>query len=302
MALPSVPAEDGLTAYFRDVWKFPMLEQEEECSLAVRWRDEGDMEAAHKLVTSHLRLVAKIAVRYRGYGLPLSDLVAEGNIGLMKAVKKFDPERGFRLSTYAMWWIRASITEYVLRSWSLVKTGTLAAQKKLFFSLNKLRKTLKVTDNAELAPRDVTYIARQMNVPEQDVVDISRRLSVKDMSLNAPVSKDEGAAELRDILADGGPTPEAVVAEREEGGLRRTFLEEALEGLSERDRHIFTERRLKDQPVTLEELGVHYGISRERIRQLEARAFDRVKKAVLEAARRVGEGVPELPALSAPVG
>ncbi len=287
LRLPAVPMDGGLSRYFREVWTFPILEPEEEYMLAQRWRDHGDTDAAHKLVTSHLRLVAKMAMKYRGYGLPMADLVSEGNIGLMKAVKKFEPERGFRLSTYAMWWIRAAITEYILRSWSMVKLGTIAAQKKLFFSLRKLKNKLKIMDTGELKPDEVTKLARAMDVPEKEIIDMNRRLAARDVSLNTPLSDDEGM-EFQDTLVDASPSPEALTGEGEERGLRRSYLNQALATLPERDRHIFIERRLKDDPPTLEELGKHYGVSRERIRQLEVRAFDKVKAAVVSAAAAAG--------------
>ncbi len=290
LRLPAVPMDGGLSRYFREVWTFPILEPEEEYMLAQRWRDHGDTDAAHKLVTSHLRLVAKMAMKYRGYGLPMADLVSEGNIGLMKAVKKFEPERGFRLSTYAMWWIRAAITEYILRSWSMVKLGTIAAQKKLFFSLRKLKNKMKIMDTGELKPHEVTKLARAMDVPEKEIIDMNRRLAARDVSLNTPLSDDEGM-EFQDTLVDGKPSPEALAGDREELDQRRRYLEQALATLPERERHIFTERHLKDDPVTLEVLGKHYGVSRERIRQLEVRAFDKVQAAVVSAA--AAEGGPE---------
>lgn len=283
LRLPAVPMDGGLSRYFREVWTFPILEPDEEYNLALRWRDHGDTDAAHQLVTSHLRLVAKMAMKYRGYGLPMADLVSEGNIGLMKAVKKFEPERGFRLSTYAMWWIRAAITEYVLRSWSMVKLGTIAAQKKLFFSLRKLKNKLKIMDTGELRPDDVAKLARAMDVPEKEIIDMNRRLAARDVSLNAPLSDDGEGMEFQDTLVDSNPSPEALTGEGEEMSLRRGYLNRALATLPERERHIFTERRLKEDPPTLEELGKHYGVSRERIRQLEVRAFDKVQAAVVSA-------------------
>jgi len=279
-SLPAVPVEGGLSRYFREVWSFPMLEKEEEQMLAVRWRDKGDTEAAHKLVTSHLRLVAKIAMKYRGYGLPVADLVSEGNIGLMKAVKKFDPGLGFRLSTYAMWWIRASITEYILKSWSMVKLGTVASQKKLFFSLRNLKGRLNILDSGELTPDQAQQLSDTMGVSADEIIHMNRRLSTRDLSLNAPLSNDEEGIEFQDTLVDNSPSPESRFAEAEELGHRSAILRQALKALPERERHIFTERRLKDDPKTLEELGKEYGISRERIRQLEVRAFDKVQKAV----------------------
>ena len=280
--LPFVPVEGGLAAYFREIWRFPVLEADEEFRLAKSWYDDGDVEAAHKLVTSHLRLVAKIAMSFRGYGLPVADLVSEGNIGLMKAVKKFEPDRGFRLSTYAMWWIRAAITEHILRSWSLVKMGTVAAQKKLFFSLRKLKSRLKIVDNGELEPAQAALLASKLNVSEREIIDMNRRMSTRDVSLNAPVSDDD-AVEFQDTLVDDTPNPEALTAEREERDYRMGLLNTAMATLPDRERHIFVERRLKDDPVTLEELGNEYGISRERVRQLEVRAFDKVKRAMAAA-------------------
>ena len=280
LSVSAVPQEGSLSQYFTEAWKFPMLEAEEEFMLAQRWREHGDIEAAHKLVTSHLRLVCKIATGYRGYGLPLADLISEGNIGLMKAVKKFEPERGFRLSTYAMWWVRAAITEFVLRSWSMVKMGTVAAQKKLFFSLRKVKSQLKIIDNGELTPQQTEQLSDAMNVSEDDVVMMNRRLSSRDVSLNAPVS-DEETMEFQDTLVAESPSPEALLADSEELGERKLLLKKALETLPERERHILTERQMIEEPQTLEELGKHYGISRERIRQLEARAMEKVKAAVM---------------------
>jgi len=280
LSVPAVPQEGSLSQYFTEAWKFPMLEAEEEFMLAQRWREHGDIEAAHKLVTSHLRLVCKIATGYRGYGLPLADLISEGNIGLMKAVKKFEPERGFRLSTYAMWWVRAAITEFVLRSWSMVKMGTVAAQKKLFFSLRKVKSQLKIIDNGELTPQQTEQLSDAMNVSEDDVVMMNRRLSSRDVSLNAPVS-DEETMEFQDTLVAESPSPEALLADSEELGERKLLLKKALETLPERERHILTERQMIEEPQTLEELGKHYGISRERIRQLEVRAMEKVKAAVM---------------------
>ncbi len=281
ISLPTVTDEGGLARYFREVWTFPILEKEEEQMLAVRWRDDGDVDAAHKLVTSHLRLVAKIAMGYRGYGLPVADLISEGSIGLMKAVKKFDPDRGFRLSTYAIWWIKASITEYILKSWSLVKMGTVASQKKLFFSLRRLKGQLKILDNGELSPEQAKRISDALGTSEDDVVQMNRRLHARDYSLNTPLSQTEdGGAEFQDTLVDERQTPEAAVAGRQEHSFRSKLLAKALAKLPERERHILTERRLKDDPVTLEELGEHFGISRERVRQLEVRAFDKLQKMI----------------------
>lgn len=284
LSLPPVPVDSGLSHYFREIWGFPILEPEEEYMLAKRWREHEDFDAAHMLVTSHLRLVAKIAMKYRGYGLPVADLVSEGNIGLMRAVKKFEPDRGFRLSTYAMWWIKAAITEYILKSWSMVKMGTVAAQKKLFFSLRKVKGRLKILDNGELNPDEVDKLSEILGVPEDEIIHMNRRMAFRDASLNAPVSDDE-SLEFQDTLVDERPGPEAQVADAEELGYRRALLEGALETLPERERHILTERRLKDEPSTLEQLGVQYGISRERVRQLEVRAFEKLQKTMLSAQR-----------------
>ncbi|HEY9079809.1 RNA polymerase sigma factor RpoH [Magnetovibrio sp.] len=279
--LPTSIAESGLARYFKEAWSYPVLEAKEERTLAERWRDEGDVDAAHTLVTSHLRLVVKIAMSYRGYGLPVADLVSEGNIGLMKAVKKFEPERGFRLSTYAMWWIKAAITEYVLRSWSMVKMGTVAAQKKLFFSLRRHKQRLGIQDTGELNPDQAKLLSEELNVKADEIVNMNRRLASKDLSLNAPVGQDEGSTvEFQDQLEYEGASPEEVLADGEMRGLQHEMLQSAIASLDVRERHIFIERRLKDNPVTLEELGQHYGISRERVRQLEARAFDKVQKAM----------------------
>lgn len=281
MNVPTLSSEGGLSRYLREIWQFPILEKDQEYMLAYRLRDEGDVSAAHDLVTSHLRLVAKIAMGYRGYGLPVSDLISEGNIGLMKAVKKFDPDRGFRLSTYAIWWIKASITEYVLKSWSMVKMGTVASQKKLFFSLRRIKSQLKIHDNGELSDEQAGRISEAVGVTETEVQHMNRRLYSRDLSLNAPMSNaDEGSAEFQDSLVDNRPSPESLVGEREELSIRSAMLERALSELPERERHILIERRLKDDPVTLEELGTEYGISRERIRQLEVRAFDKLQKLI----------------------
>jgi RNA polymerase sigma-32 factor len=282
-SLPVVPSENGLSRYFREIWQFPILEAEEEYMLAQRLREHGDIDAAHKLVTSHLRLVAKMAMKYRGYGLPVSDLMAEGNIGLMKAVKKFEPERGFRLATYAIWWIKAAMTEYVLRSWSLVRMGTMAAQKKMFFNLRRLKTRLDILDSGELSPDEARALAEGLDVSEKEVVDMNRRISSRDTSLNTPIGEDEGM-EFQDTLVDDSPSPEALTIKGHESTYRRGLLKRAMEVLNDREKHIFIERRLKEDPVTLEQLGVHYGISRERIRQLEARAFEKVSNAVREAA------------------
>jgi RNA polymerase sigma-32 factor len=288
--LPEVTVEGGLSRYFQEVWKFPMLEPEEEYMLAQRYHTRGDTDAAHRLVTSHLRLVAKIAMKYKGYGLPMADLVSEGSIGLMKAVKKFEPERGFRLSTYAMWWIKAAITEHILKSWSLVKMGTVASQKKLFFSLRKMKARLKIIDTGELTDAQAGEIAVATKLSVEDVKNMNRRLSARDYSLNATVTEDE-TVEYVDTLVDGRPTPEAQLAAREDFGAKDNLLQDAIATLPERERAIFMERHLSEDPKTLEQLGSVYGVSRERIRQLEARAFEKVKKAVLNAA---GENAPDL--------
>jgi RNA polymerase sigma-32 factor len=283
LALPASPVEGGLAQYFREAWRFPILGAEEEYMLAKRWREHDDVDAAHTLVTSHLRLVAKIAMKYRGYGLPVADLVSEGNIGLMKAVRKFEPDLGFRLSTYAIWWIKAAITEYVLRSWSLVKMGTVAAQKKLFFSLRRIKGQMKIMDDGDLDPEQATRLAKALNVSEGEVIAMNARMSSRDLSLNAPMTKDGEPTEFLDTLVDERPSPEAMVAEEEERTQRRGFLDRALTTLPKRERHIFVERRLKDEPSTLEVLGEVYGISRERVRQLEVRAFEKVKREMESA-------------------
>jgi RNA polymerase sigma-32 factor len=283
--LPSLYGDSGLSRYLNEIKVFPILTVDEEFMLAERYIKSDDNEAAHKLVTSHLRLVAKIAMQYRGYGLPVADLISEGNIGLMKAVKKFEPERGFRLSTYAMWWIKASVTEYVLKTWSLVKMGTMAAQKKLFFSLRKAKRRLEIIDNSDINPEQAKLLSQQFSLPEKDIVHMNSRMTIRDQSLNAPVSwSEDGSIELQDTLVDSSPLPEAIVADRQEAEIRSDFLKAALDDLPERERDIFIERRLKDDPITLEEIGKGYGISRERVRQLENRAFEKVKNAIHEKA------------------
>ena len=281
--LPTVPSNGGLSRYFQEVWNYPLLEKDEEYMLARSYAEHGDTDAAHKLVTSHLRLVAKIALGYRGYGLPVSDLVSEGSIGLMKAVKKFDPERGFRLSTYAMWWIRASITEYVLRSWSMVKLGTMAAQKKLFFSLRKMKNSLNIMDNGDLTPAQLTELSEAMNVSEVEINSMNRRLMARDTSLNAPLSQEDETTEFQDTLISETPSPEVISADSQELSFRRKLLKDAMANLNEREQDIITERRLSEDPVTLDELGKRYGISRERVRQLEARAFEKISIAINKA-------------------
>jgi RNA polymerase sigma-32 factor len=256
-----------------------MLAADEEYMLAKRWKEHGDVDAVHKMVTSHLRLVAKIAMGYRGYGLPIAELISEGNVGMMQAVKRFEPEKGFRLSTYAMWWIRASIQEYILYSWSLVKMGTTAAQKKLFFNLRRLKGQIKEIDDGDLAPESVKQIATTLAVSEDDVVQMNRRMSGGDQSLNAPMRQD-GEAEWQDWLVDDSDTQDIVVAEADELDHRRSMLEAAMATLTERERHIFTERRLRDDPVTLEDLSNDFGVSRERVRQIEVRAFEKVQRAI----------------------
>jgi RNA polymerase sigma-32 factor len=283
--LPSLYGDSGLSRYLNEIKVFPILTASEEFMLADRYIKYDDSEAAHKLVTSHLRLVAKIAMQYRWYGLPVADLISEGNIGLMKAVKKFEPERGFRLSTYAMWWIKASVTEYVLKTWSLVKMGTMAAQKKLFFSLRKAKRRLEIIDSSDINPEQAKLLAQQFRLSEKDIVHMNSRMTIRDQSLNAPVSwSEDGSIEVQDTLVDGGPLPEAIVADREEAEIRSGFLKAALDDLPERERDIFIERRLKDDPVTLEKIGKGYGISRERVRQLENRAFEKVQRIIHEKA------------------
>ncbi|HRJ61735.1 MAG TPA: RNA polymerase sigma factor RpoH, partial [Azospirillaceae bacterium] len=269
--------------YLQEIRRFPMLQPEEEFMLAKAWREHGDSKAAHKLVTSHLRLVAKIAMGYRGYGLPLSELISEGNVGMMQAVKRFEPDRGFRLATYAMWWVRAAIQEYILHSWSLVKIGTTAAQKKLFFNLRRLKGQMQAIDDGDLSPEHVNKIATTLDVSEQEVVDMNRRLASPDHSLNAPLRVD-GEGEWQDWLEDERANQEIVLADQEESGKRRKLLVDAMKGLNERERDILAERRLRDNPTTLEDLSQKYGISRERVRQIEVRAFEKLQKAVRNAA------------------
>ncbi len=275
--------EGNLSRYLQEIRKFPMLAPEEEYTLAKNFRDRDDLDAANKLVTSHLRLVAKIAMGYRGYGLPIGELISEGNVGMMQAVKRFDPDRGFRLATYAMWWIRAAIQEYILHSWSLVKMGTTAAQKKLFFNLRKLKGQMQAIEEGDLSPENVRKIAQDLDVAEADVVSMNRRLSSPDHSLNAPVRID-GEGEWQDWLVDERDDQETELAEREELGRRRGLLTQALKSLNERERHILTQRRLQENPVTLEDLSQHYGISRERVRQIEVRAFEKLQKSMRNAA------------------
>jgi RNA polymerase sigma-32 factor len=278
-ALPILTAESGLTRYLEEIRRFPMLEPQEEYMLAKSWREHGDREAAHRLVTSHLRLVAKIAMGYRGYGLPIAEVISEGNVGLMQAVKRFEPEKGFRLATYAMWWIKASIQEYILRSWSLVKMGTTANQKKLFFNLRKAKSKISALEEGDMRPDQVKLIAKRLGVGEQDVIDMNRRLG-GDASLNTPIREDGDSGEWQDWLVDDAPSQERILAENEELDNRRRALGEALNVLNERERRIFEARRLSEDPITLEQLAVEFGVSRERVRQIEVRAFEKVQNAV----------------------
>jgi RNA polymerase sigma-32 factor len=281
-AVPALSGEQSLNRYLAEIKKYPVLTAEQEYMLAKRYAEHEDPEAAAQLVSSHLRLVAKIAMGYRGYGLPVSDLISEGNVGLMQGVKKFEPDRGFRLATYAMWWIKASIQEYILRSWSLVKMGTTAAQKKLFFNLRRMKKQLEAYDDTDLSPDDVTKIATDLGVPEQEVVNMNRRMMMGgDGSLNTPMRNgEEGSGEWQDWLTDDRPLQDEVVADAEEADVRHEMLVEAMKSLNEREQHILTERRLTEKPQTLEELSQVYDVSRERIRQIEVRAFEKLQKAM----------------------
>ena len=300
-SLPIITAESGLGRYLDEIRRFPMLEPQEEFMLAERWRAHGDRVAAHKLVTSHLRLVAKIAMGYRGYGLPIAEVISEGNVGLMQAVKRFEPEKGFRLATYAMWWIKAAIQEYILRSWSLVKMGTTANQKKLFFNLRKAKSRISALDEGDMRPDQVKLIAKRLGVTEQDVIDMNRRLS-GDASLNAPIREDGDSGEWQDWLMDDRDSQEATLAASEELDNRRAALSDALEVLNDRERRIFEARRLTDEPVTLEDLAVEFGVSRERVRQIEVRAFEKVQKvvknrvAVMEASAARAAAAPPMAA------
>jgi RNA polymerase sigma-32 factor len=278
-ALPIMTAEGGLTRYLEEIRRFPMLEPQQEFMLAKSWREHGDRDAAHKLVTSHLRLVAKIAMGYRGYGLPISEVVSEGNVGLMQAVKRFEPDKGFRLATYAMWWIKASIQEYILRSWSLVKMGTTANQKKLFFNLRKAKSKISALEEGDMRPDQVKIIAKRLGVTEQDVVDMNRRLG-GDASLNTPIREDGDAGEWQDWLVDDHASQESTLAATEELDNRKRALTDALSVLNDRERRIFEARRLAEEPVTLEDLAAEFQVSRERVRQIEVRAFEKVQKAV----------------------
>ncbi|MDD9977192.1 MAG: RNA polymerase sigma factor RpoH [Boseongicola sp.] len=287
--LPAPSPEGGLNRYLQEIRKFPMLEQEQEYMLAKRWVEDQDTEAAHTLVTSHLRLAAKIAMGYRGYGLPQAEVISEANVGLMQAVKRFDPEKGFRLATYAMWWIRASIQEYILRSWSLVKLGTTSAQKKLFFNLRKAKARIGALEDGDLRPEHVERIANDLNVTEEEVISMNRRLSGGDASLNATISADgEGAAQWQDWLEDEDADQAGDYAEHDELEVRRELLAEAMGVLNEREQDILTQRRLQDSPITLEELSGQYDVSRERIRQIEVRAFEKLQKKMQELAKEKG--------------
>jgi RNA polymerase sigma-32 factor len=291
--LPAPSPEQGLNRYLQEIRKFPMLEPEQEYMLAKRWVDHQDTEAAHQLVTSHLRLAAKIAMGYRGYGLPQAEVISEANVGLMQAVKRFDPEKGFRLATYAMWWIRASIQEYILRSWSMVKLGTTSAQKKLFFNLRKAKAKLGALEEGDLRPENVRLIADRLGVTEAEVISMNRRMAGSDASLNATVGSDgEGTTQWQDWLEDEDANQAEDYAEREELEARRELLESALDVLNDRERDILLQRRLQDQPVTLEELSEQYDVSRERIRQIEVRAFEKLQKRMRELARQKGMLIP----------
>jgi RNA polymerase sigma-32 factor len=284
--IPSLGGEASLNRYLSEIRKFPLLTAEEEYMLAKRFQEHGDPEAAERLVTSHLRLVAKIAMGFRGYGLPVSELISEGNIGLMQGVKKFEPDRGFRLATYAMWWIRASIQEFILRSWSLVKIGTTAAQKKLFFNLRRMKNNLEAFEDGDLRPEDVKKIATDLGVTEAEVVSMNRRMAMGgDTSLNVSMN-DDGEGQWQDWLADEGPLQDEAIGDSQERVRRHAMLAEAMDDLNEREKHILTERRLIEEPKTLEELSQVYGVSRERVRQIEVRAFDKLQKAMMRIAQR----------------
>ena len=284
--IPSISNEGNFAPYMEQIKKFPLLEAKEEYMLAKAWKNQGDVKAAHKLVTSHLRLVAKIASGYRGYGLPLSDLISEGNIGMMHAVKRFEPEKGFRLATYAMWWIKASIQEYILRSWSLVKIGTTAAQKKLFFNLKKIKSKISAIEDGDLTPDQVDIIATELSVPHKEVISMNRRISGSDYSLNSPVT-DDSSGEWQDWLEDDTQNQEASFADTEEYLIKKNILSDSLEYLNERERDIISERQLSENPLTLEELSNRYGVSRERIRQIEAKAFEKLQTKMTEKAKDI---------------
>jgi RNA polymerase sigma-32 factor len=296
-SLPTVPLEgSGLSRYLEEIRRFPMLEPGEEYMLAKRWREDDDVQAAHTLVTSHLRLVAKIAMGYRGYGLPMNEIISEGNVGLMQAVKRFEPDRGFRLATYAMWWIRAAIQEYILHSWSLVKLGTTAAQKKLFFNLRRLKSQMQAIEEGDLSPEAVKKIAETLAVTEDDVISMNRRLDGPDHSLNATL-RAESDMEWQDWLVDERATQDTLIAEDDELEHRRELLAGAMHVLNDREKHILTERRLKENPTTLEDLSTEYGISRERVRQIEVRAFEKLQKAIrgMEATRTAEAAAAQIP-------
>ena len=303
MAKGNIPVfqsgDGGLTRYLEEIRRFPMLEPQQEYMLAKRYLEHGDRDAAHKLVTSHLRLVAKIAMGYRGYGLPIGEVISEGNVGLMQAVKRFEPEKGFRLATYAMWWIKASIQEYILRSWSLVKMGTTANQKRLFFNLRKVKGQISALDEGDLRPEQVKAISEKLGVPEEDVISMNRRLS-GDSSLNAPLRADaDGSGQWQDWLVDDSPGQEERLAESEEADNRRQLLRNAMDVLNERERRIFEARRLAEDPITLEELSAEFGVSRERVRQIEVRAFEKVQKAVKKGAKELERPRVEIEAAAA---
>ena len=284
--IPAISNEGNLNSYMEQIKKFPLLEVKEEYMLATAWKNQGDVKAAHKLVTSHLRLVAKIASGYRGYGLPISDLISEGNIGMMHAVKRFEPEKGFRLATYAMWWIKASIQEYVLRSWSLVKIGTTAAQKKLFFNLKKIKSKISAIEEGDLTPEQVDKIATELSVSKKEVVSMNRRISGSDYSLNAPVTE-EGQGEWQDWLEDETQNQEASFAETEEYLLKKNIMNDALQILTDREKDIICERQLSENPLTLEDLSIRYDVSRERIRQIEAKAFEKLQNEMKLKAKEI---------------
>ena len=282
---PAISPDGNLSRYLDQIRAFPMLEPNEEYMLAKAWKEKGDVAAAHQLVTSHLRLVAKIAMGYRGYGLPVADLISEGNLGMMHAVKKFEPEKGFRLATYAMWWIKAAIQEYILRSWSLVKIGTTAGQKKLFFNLRRIKGQIQAIDDGDLKPEQVTQIATQLNVTEDEVMSMNQRMAGNDRSLNVPLSRDgEGGGEWQDWLQDDSPDQEATFADHEEYNARKNLMLDAMQGLNPREQRILAARRLSEPPLTLEDLATEFNISRERIRQIEVRAFEKLQKAVRDEA------------------
>ncbi len=289
-AIPALNADGHLSRYLSEIRKFPLLEPEEEFMLAKSWREHGDVEAAHRMVTSHLRLVAKIAMGYRGYGLPIAEIISEGNVGLMQAVKRFDPDRGFRLATYAMWWVRASIQEYILHSWSLVKMGTTAAQKKLFFNLRRIKSQLKAIEEGDMSPENVKKIATDLNVSEGEVVSMNRRLSAPDHSLNAPLRID-GEGEWQDWLVDDSPNQETLLGERQEMSERHKILAKAMGTLNARERRILQARRLEEEAITLEDLSAEFGISRERVRQIEVRAFEKLQKTMRKLATEQRMGV-----------